>query len=287
MALIAVVGITGNVGSRLARQLVAGEHQVRGIARNPDGFEGEGVDLVAADLTRKEEADRALQGADAVYLTLPEGGEDPLGLETAVADAVLAAAADQDVGHLVCHTALHADRGDTGVGILDNKHRVERELAARGIPHTILRPGWFMQNLYGALPYLQQGMFSMPWPADRPWAATSLGDIVRAAAAFLEREPANGGFDLHVPGGITASQICDAAGEARGEPVAYQAFDGPTRDFVDSYPLSEALKDLYAELFDYFRTVDYRGDPEPVIRELAGFSYSGIAEVVRTEILAG
>jgi uncharacterized protein YbjT (DUF2867 family) len=219
-----------------------------------------------------------------VYLTPPLGGGDPLRLERAVASNVIAAAREHSVGHLVAHTALHADRGDTGVDLLDNKTGIEREIAASGVPYTILRPAWFLQNLFGAKPYLEQGMFSMPWPADTPWAATSVADIARAAVGFHRRGPANRGFDLHVPGGITAADICEAVGQALGRQIAYQPFDGPTRQFVDPYPMPDAMKDLYAGLFAYFRDGDYRGDPEPVRAALDGFAYSTVADVVTTEL---
>jgi hypothetical protein len=130
-------------------------------------------------------------------------------------------------------------------------------------------------------------MYSMPWPEHKPWAATSVADIARAAVGFHQQGPANRGFDLHVPGGITAAAICDAVGQALGRDIQYQRFDGPTRQFVESYPLPDAMKDLYAGLFAYFRDGDYRGDPEPVIAALDGFSYSTVADVVTAELLTG
>lgn len=279
-----VIGVTGNVGSRVARTLLDAGEQVRGVSRDPSGFADDRADLLAADLTDAGAARGAVEGADVVYLTLPLGGDDPLRLERAVASNVIAATREHGAGHLVAHTALHADRGDTGVDLLDNKTGIERQIAASGVPYTILRPAWFLQNLFGAKPYLEQGMFSMPWPADTPWAATSAADVARAAVGFHDRGPANRGFDLHVPDGITAAEICDAVGQALGRQIAYQPFDGPIRQFVDPYPISEAMKDLYAGLFAYFRAGDYRGDPEPVRDALDGFSYSTVADVVTTEL---
>jgi uncharacterized protein YbjT (DUF2867 family) len=225
-----------------------------------------------------------VEGADVVYLTPPLAGDDPLGLERAVAGNVIAAAREHGVGHLLAHTALQADRGDTGVDLLDNKTGIEQRIFASGVPYTILRPAWFIQNLFAAKPYLEQGMFSMPWPEHKPWAATSVADIARAAVGFHQRGPANRGFDLHVPGGITAAEICDAVGKALGREIQYQQFDGPTRQFVDAYPISDAMKDVYAGLFAHFRDSDYRGDPEPVAATLDGFSYTTVADVVATEL---
>ena len=77
-------------------------------------------------------------------------------------------------------------------------------------------------------------MFSMPWPADMVWAATDLEDLARAAVAFLERGPANRGFDVHLPGGITASAVCGAVERVTGSPVGFQEAPS-TRAAVNSY----------------------------------------------------
>ena len=89
-------------------------------------------------------------------------------------------------------------------------------LAESGVPYTILRPAWYLQNLHGAKGYLEQGMFSMPWPEDMVWAATDVEDLARAAAAFFEQGPANRGFDIHLPGGVTAAAICRAVEHVTG-----------------------------------------------------------------------
>lgn len=284
MAEIVVVGVTGNVGSRVARKLSARGKTVRGVARDPGGFPGEGVELVAADVTQGAEARRALDGAAGVYLTLPEMGDDPLRLETAVGTTVIEAARDVGIGHVVLHTTLHGDRGDTGARILDNKWPIEQALTASGLPFTILRPAWFLQNLFAAKGYLEQGFFSMPWPGDRPWAATSVEDVAEAAVAFFERGPANEGFDLHIKGGVTGAQICEEAGKVLGRQVQYQQFPGASREFVEPFPISAAHKDLYAELFDYFQATEYLGDPTAISQALPALRMTSVHDFLTSEL---
>lgn len=286
MGAIVVFGVTGNVGSRVARKLAAHGHEVRGVARDPSRFPGEGVELVAADATEPDRARRALEGAESAYVTPPESGEDPLGLETSVATNVIEAAGQVGLTHLVVHTVVHADRGDTGAGILDNKHPIERAVQESGIPYTIIRPGWFFQNLFGAKQYLEQGMFVMPWPGDLAWAGTSVEDVSRAIVGFLESGPANRGFDVHVEGGVTGAGIAEAARRVLGRPVAYQEFPGSAREAVEPYPISEPHKDLYAELFEYFTKVEYLGDPETIKEALPDFRYTTVEEFLRTELFA-
>jgi len=285
MGTLAVIGATGTIGGRVAEKLAERGHDVLGMARRPGAGTG-GIRLQAVDLRDREAAVRALDGVEAVYLTPPMGGPDPLTLERAVTTNVIDAARRNGVRHVVMHTAVHADRGDTGARILDDKQPLEARLADSEVPYTILRPAWFLQNLHAARSWLEQGMFSMPWPADMVWAATDVEDVARAAVAFLEGEPANRGFDVHLPGGVTAEAICRAVEAATGHHVAYQQAPG-TREAVAAYPISDAHKVLYAELFDYFKAGRYLGDPLPIAEAVEGFEYGTVDDFVRRELFAG
>jgi NAD(P)H dehydrogenase (quinone) len=282
---MAVVGVTGTIGGRVAGKLVEAGHRVVGLARS-SGEGPVGVHRVAVDLSDRSAAVRALEGVDGVYLTPPLAGEAPVEQETAVTTSVIDAARELGIDHVVMHSAVHADRGSTGARILDNKHPIEEALAGSGVGYTILRPAWYLQNLFGAKAYLEQGVFSMPWPADMVWAATDVDDVAVAAAAFLEKGSANRGFDVHLPGGVTGSEICEAVERVTGKPVAYHEAPG-TREAVDPYPISEIHKELYAELFDYFKATEYLGDPEPITEAVDGFGYGTVEDFVRRELFAG
>ncbi len=286
MGTIAVIGATGTIGGRLARRLAAHGRQVRAICRNPGEWDS-GVEAVAADLTDPEQALDALEGAEVVYLTPILGGHDLFANERAVADNVVDAALKHDVTHIVMHTAVRADRGDTGARILDNKTPIEQHLAESGVGYTVLRPAWFLQNLWAARDYLEQGVVSMPWSGDMVWAATDVEDIVSAAVAFIDRGPANRGFDIHIPGGITGDQIAEAATSVLDRPVAYHRAPVSSREYAAAFPLSEAHKDAYAELFDYFQATTYLGDPQPITETLTGFRPRGIEQFLREELFSG
>ncbi|MDX1746941.1 MAG: hypothetical protein R3324_13465, partial [Halobacteriales archaeon] len=119
------------------------------------------------------------------------------------------------------------------------------------------------------------------------WAASDVSDIAVAAVRFLEEGPANRGFDVHVPGGMTGQQIADAASRVLDREVVYQQADLTTRQYVDSFPISEPHKDLYAELFDHFKAETYLGEPDDITGVLDGFEIHGIEHVLRNEIFAG
>ena len=279
---VAVVGVTGTIGSRVANALTDAGHEVIGLARNPGNTAR--FRLTPVDLRTEAAVDAAIAGVDVVYLTTPEGGSNPLGDEHAVVLNVINAAARAGVKHIVMHTALRANRGNTGARILDNKTPLEAALRDSGVPFSILRPAWFLQNLFAAKPWLDQGMFSMPWPAEMVWAATDVDDVVRAALSLIESGPTNRAFDIHQPGGVTAAAICDAVQSATGREIGYREFTGGTRAAVESYPLSDVHKDLYAELYDYFKSDTFLGDPLAIADVIPGFSYGTIEDFVRRNL---
>lgn len=185
------------------------------------------------------------------------------------------------------HTAVRADRGNTGARILDSKTPIEERLAGADVGYTILRPAWFLQNLWGAKDYLDQGVVSMPWSGDMVWAATDVEDVVTAAVTFFERGPANRGFDIHIPGGITGEQIATAATAVLGRDVAYHEAQVSSRDYVSTFPISEEHKDAYAELFDYFKSTTYLGDPQAIAEALSDYEPRGIEQFLAEELFAG
>jgi uncharacterized protein YbjT (DUF2867 family) len=279
---VAVVGATGTIGSRVANALADAGHEVIGLARNPE--KGARFRVLAVDLRNEAAADAAVAGVDVVYLTTPEGGANPLEDEQAVVRNVISAAARAGVKHIVMHTALRANRGNTGARILDNKTPLEAALRDSGVPFSILRPAWYLQNLFAAKPWLDQGMFSMPWPADMVWAATDVDDVSRAAVALIALGATNRAFDIHQPGGVTAAAICRAVQSVTGREIGYQESTSGTRAAVESYPISDVHKELYAELYDYFKSETFLGDPLEIIDTIPGFTYGTIEDFVRRNL---
>jgi uncharacterized protein YbjT (DUF2867 family) len=87
--MILVTGAAGTVGSEVARQLVAAGQRPRALVRDPEAARprlGDQVDVAVGDLDRSDTLDRALDGADRVFLlTVP--GPRQLGRERAVIEA--------------------------------------------------------------------------------------------------------------------------------------------------------------------------------------------------------
>jgi putative NADH-flavin reductase len=89
MSHIAILGITGNAGSRIAGELLARGHRVTGIARDPSKAAARpGLTLVAADATQVSALAPLLQGHDVVVsATRFVGGIDAATLVAAAKQA--------------------------------------------------------------------------------------------------------------------------------------------------------------------------------------------------------
>lgn len=78
MARIALIGASGNVGSRILRELVARGHSITTIDRNPDKVERlDGVNAVAGDIRDGEGLAALLRGHDAVVSAVRFMVSDP------------------------------------------------------------------------------------------------------------------------------------------------------------------------------------------------------------------
>jgi hypothetical protein len=83
---------------------------------------------------------------------------------------------------------------------------------------------------------------------------------------------------------VTAAAICRAVEAATGRAVAYYESTDGTRAAVESYPLSDAHKDLYAELYDYFKSDTFLGEPLEITNVIPGFTYGTLESFVRRNL---
>ncbi|MFZ5734175.1 MAG: NAD(P)-dependent oxidoreductase [Pseudomonadota bacterium] len=85
---IAVIGATGNAGSRIVDELLRRGHTVTGIARNPDKLNGRpGVTPKKGDVFDRAGLARLIEGHDAVVSAVHFLASDPALLIAAVKDA--------------------------------------------------------------------------------------------------------------------------------------------------------------------------------------------------------
>ncbi len=186
---ILVTGATGQQGGAVANSLLRQGVRVRVLTRNADKAEGLkrlGAEVVTGNLTDKVALSAALRGVQKVFLvTTPfEGGMDA---EVNQGVTMVDAAKSSGVNHLV-YTSVGSASRNTGIPHFETKWKVEQYIKKVGIPATIIRPVFFMEN-FGSpwiLPAIKGGNLILPIRSDRKLQMVALRDIGEfSAAAFM------------------------------------------------------------------------------------------------------
>jgi uncharacterized protein YbjT (DUF2867 family) len=190
---IVVLGATGQQGGGVVRALAAdGRWRIRTISRNPDSdaarsLADRGIEVVAGDMDDAPSLRRVFENAHGVFSVqgTDQGGEVETRRGIAVADAAKAAG----VAHFIYSSVGGADRS-SGVPHFESKWRVEEYVREIGLPASIVRPAFFMENF--AKPSLRMTIMGMirAWvPKTKPLQMIAVDDIGKwVAHAFAHPE---------------------------------------------------------------------------------------------------
>ena len=216
---ILITGATGNVSSGIIAQLKGSEHSLRALVRNPEKAEElrrQGVEICVGDLEKPWTLGPAFAGADTVWILAAPGPRAPEQCSNA-----LWAARQGGAKHIVRMSAFGA--AHTAPTINSRLHALsDAELVESGIPFTILKPHFFMQNLMmAAQSIVQQGTMYFAL-ADGKMGLIDSRDISDFAAHVLTSAGHEGmTYTLTGPASLSMHQIAAAIGEAVGKTVTY------------------------------------------------------------------
>jgi NAD(P)H dehydrogenase (quinone) len=139
---IAITGATGQLGRLVIQQLkakVPASHIVA-MVRTPSKAADLGVEAREADYSRPETLPAALAGVDTLLLI----SSSEVGHRAAQHRAVIDAAKAAGVARIVYTSLLHADTSTLSLAV---EHvQTEAMLRESGIPHTLLRNSWYIEN---------------------------------------------------------------------------------------------------------------------------------------------
>nr|WP_055509001.1 SDR family oxidoreductase [Nonomuraea pusilla] len=209
---ILITGATGTVSSAVLTSLGRTDDVrvlVRDASRAP-----EGVEVAVGDLDDPSSLDTAFKGVDTVWLLTAMGPQAPHAGMNAVW-----AARQAGVRHVVRMSAIGAAHdAPTRNGRLHAMS--DAELAASGLGWTVIRPAFFMQNLFGSV----AGATLYGGLGEGRVGMIDVRDIGDFAAAVL-RDPSPHHGRTYTITGPAALSLRDAAADLAtvyGEPVTYQ-----------------------------------------------------------------
>jgi uncharacterized protein YbjT (DUF2867 family) len=231
---VMVAGATGRLGGPLAYHLIDHGHRVRALTRDPRSAAASrlrrgGAQVVAGDLDDPPSLRHAAAGADAVFvLSTPHYGTGPEA-ETRQAIALADAAVSAGAGLLVYASAAGA--GQASVPMLASKRLVEEHLATLPVPHAVIAPAYFMDNLFYPwnMAVLQAGHWPIPLPPGQPVQLIPASDTALFAALVIEWPDEFAGRRIELASDeVTGPQAARILSEVLHRPIAHsQTVPGP------------------------------------------------------------
>jgi uncharacterized protein YbjT (DUF2867 family) len=246
----AIAGATGRFRP-LVRVLLERGHRVRVLTRTGDSpianeLRWLGAEIWRGDFDEPETLVDAAVGADALFAAGTAHRVGPDGEErhgVAAADA----AKESGVPHFVYVSGSGAG-ADSGVPVFDAKHAVEAHIRSLGLPHTIVAPVYFMENLFNPwnLPALAAGTLPSPVSLRRPLQQVAIVDVAVFTRMVLER-----------PGEFLGRRVEIASDELSASTAAHVLSRALGRHFEAQRVSLASLPDGLARLFDWLeRTGD-------------------------------
>ena len=248
---ILVTGATGNVGGAVIANLITLGANVRALVRDESkvqGLKDAGVEVVIGDLLTPETLDAAFRGVHKVFLVTPVSANSG-----SMASNGIAAAKRTGSPHIVRLSAIAAqDSPATRIG--GQQAQTDAELEASGLPYTILRPHFFMQNtLMAAQSVGSDGLVYMPFKESRI-GMIDVRDIAEVVVKALTEDGHQGKtYTLTGPASISFHEVAASLSTAVGKDVQY--VDVPpeaAREAFLGMGLPEFVADGYLELFKDF-----------------------------------
>jgi Predicted nucleoside-diphosphate-sugar epimerases len=211
--MIVVAGGSGTLGSLLVPLLVGRGEPVRVVTRDPAaaGRKLSGVELVAGDVTRPEDARRAVEGARVVVSAIT-GFASAAGLQAVDVEGnrILAdAAARAGVEQLVLVSIVQAS-ADHPIELFRAKFAAEQAVRASGVGWTIVRPTAYLETWLGLIggPLVATGKTLVFGRGRNPINFVSALDVARFVDLAIA-DPSYRGKVVEVPGpeNLTVNQL--------------------------------------------------------------------------------
>ena len=185
--MIAITGATGQLGRLVIQNLLktVPASQIVAAVRSPAkaaDLAALGVQVRHADYAQPATLEAAFQGVDKLLLI----SSSEVGQRAPQHAAVIAAAQQADVKLLAYTSILRAD--SSPLALAAEHKETEAMLRASGLPHVLLRNGWYTENHTGSVGAALQYGAVLGSAKDGRIASAARADYAAAAAAVLTKD---------------------------------------------------------------------------------------------------
>ena len=222
--MVAVTGITGKVGSRVARGLLAQGQTVRAVVRSrAKGHEWAalGCDVSVASIDDAAAMTEAFRGVDAVFLLTPPNYDPEPGFPDTQRNSVAIRTAIEESRPAKVVFLSTVGAQVTEMNLLNNSGMTEAMLRTVPVPVAFLRAAWFMENAAWDIESAKTGVVhSFLQPLDHPIPMVATEDIAQTAVELLG-QTWNGVriVELEGPERYSANDVAAALANALNNPV--------------------------------------------------------------------
>lgn len=213
--IVLVTGATGNVGSVVVDALLRRGERVRAAVRSDtDALRVHaGAETVVFDFESPGTFDAALEGVDRVFLMRPPHMADASAFEP-----FISAMGEAGISRVIFLSLMGVERNP-----VVPHHAIERLLKASGLPWTMLRPSFYMQNLSTThlADIRELGEIIVPAGGGRTSLIDSR-DIGEAAAVLLSSEGhERRAYTVSGPQAITYDEVARILTQETGREIRY------------------------------------------------------------------
>jgi uncharacterized protein YbjT (DUF2867 family) len=227
--IILVTGATGKQGGAAARHLLEAGFKVRAFGRNenkPESIElkNRGAEFITGNLDDRDAIVDAMKGVYGVFGVQnfwEHGYDKELSQGINTADAVKLSG----IKHFVYSSVASSDE-NTGLPHFDSKWEIEKYIHKLGVPYTIIKPVFFMENFEGWFAPQPQGddklVLSLALPKSRKLQMIAVDDVGYIAAEIFKNPEKYIGKTLTLAGDeVSPVEIADAYADVTNKGVEF------------------------------------------------------------------
>lgn len=262
-----ITGATGHTGKLIAQQLLEAGKSVKVISRKPENVAdliAKGAEAVIGDLADAAFLTEAFKGATAVYAMIPPKWDvtDWRAFQLELTNSLVKAVKESGVKNVVMLSSQGAHMPE-GAGPVSGLYYLEQGLKEiPGINVLALRPGFFMENLYGNMGLMKQaGIWGYSMQPDLKMPFVHTRDIAAIGAQRLLALDFNGFSHQFISGAadLSMNEVAEILNKGLGTQIPYvafsqeEAFNGMVQAGIPA-----TIAHGYGELFDALNSSEYQ-----------------------------